>query len=171
MNFQDSLKLILQFEGGFVDDASDRGGRTNYGVTQKVYSAWLLSQNLKDADVKNITPDEVATIYQNQYWNSSPAKLAKDSLNTVIFDCAVNSGVGRATKTLQNALSVVADGSFGQKSIDALNACDSVATANKFLDTRASFYKAICINSPSQQKFLNGWLNRVNILRKVVDAG
>ena len=35
--FESSLPFILRWEGGFVDHPADPGGRTNKGVTQKVY--------------------------------------------------------------------------------------------------------------------------------------
>lgn len=34
-----ALKFVLRWEGGFVDHPDDPGGRTNKGVTQKVYDA------------------------------------------------------------------------------------------------------------------------------------
>ena len=39
--FQECLKVVLQHEGGKVDNKSDRGGRTAYGITQRVYSDYL----------------------------------------------------------------------------------------------------------------------------------
>ena len=35
--FNDIIKIILQAEGGFVNDRDDKGGATNHGVTQKVF--------------------------------------------------------------------------------------------------------------------------------------
>jgi len=36
-NFERSLALVLQHEGGYVNHPSDPGGRTNLGVTQRVW--------------------------------------------------------------------------------------------------------------------------------------
>lgn len=38
--FTRAITFILKWEGGFSDDPDDRGGRTNKGVTQKVYDTW-----------------------------------------------------------------------------------------------------------------------------------
>ena len=37
--YERSLQFVLEREGGRVDDPRDRGGRTNKGVTQRVYDA------------------------------------------------------------------------------------------------------------------------------------
>ena len=44
--FEASLPFVLRWEGGFVDHPNDPGGRTNKGVTQKVYDAWRKRQGL-----------------------------------------------------------------------------------------------------------------------------
>ena len=33
--FYATIPLVLHYEGGFVDDPIDRGGKTNMGITQK----------------------------------------------------------------------------------------------------------------------------------------
>ena len=64
--YNDALAFVLRWEGGFVDDPADRGGRTMKGVTQNVYNAWRASQGKPPGDVKNIADDELAAIYQNK---------------------------------------------------------------------------------------------------------
>src|SRR6201986_252592 len=67
-SFTASLPFILRWEGGFVDDPDDRGGRTNKGVTQNVYHAWRADQGLPQQDVQQINDQEVAAIYYQRYW-------------------------------------------------------------------------------------------------------
>jgi lysozyme family protein len=33
MKFEDAFKIVLGFEGGYVNDPADKGGETNYGIT------------------------------------------------------------------------------------------------------------------------------------------
>ena len=59
-----ALPFVLRWEGGFVDHPADPGGRTNKGVTQKVYNASRARLGLAPQDVKNITDAEVHAIYE-----------------------------------------------------------------------------------------------------------
>ena len=38
-NFEKIVQLVFGSEGGFSNHPNDRGGRTNYGVTQATYYA------------------------------------------------------------------------------------------------------------------------------------
>ena len=40
-NFEASLDILLEHEGGYVNHPEDPGGRTNYGITQRVYENFL----------------------------------------------------------------------------------------------------------------------------------
>ena len=40
-NFEKIVQLVFGSEGGFSNHPNDRGGRTNYGVTQATYYARL----------------------------------------------------------------------------------------------------------------------------------
>ena len=102
--FMESLPFILRWEGGFVDDPDDRGGRTNKAVTQKTYSAWRARKGLPPADVKTITDEEVAAIYEQDYWLPPRCDLLQRHLDLAQFDTAVNMGPRRSVKILQTAL-------------------------------------------------------------------
>ena len=167
MAFQDSLAFILRpdVEGGYVNDPDDKGHGTNFGVTQAVYDAYRAEKNLPKQDVKIISNEEVSDIYLTEYWNPSHAGSAQHPLDTVIFDCSVNSGVGRAIKTLQQALGLTVDGLFGPNTLKAVQSCDAHVTSEKFLDIRCKFYDAIDVANPSQLKFEKGWHNRIQTLK------
>ena len=40
-NFDKCLEMLLQHEGGYVNDSRDSGGMTNLGVTKRVYEELL----------------------------------------------------------------------------------------------------------------------------------
>ena len=61
-NYEPSFDKIQVYEGGRVDDKRDPGGRTNRGVTQTKFSAWLKSKGLPNRDVYTITRAEASEI-------------------------------------------------------------------------------------------------------------
>ena len=172
MSYTTALDFVLAREGGKVDDPADRGGRTAYGITQRVYDHWRAGLNLDGADVWEITQEEVAAIYRANYWDAvrGDEVCATDPrLALALFDCAVNSGPGRAVKQLQTALGITADGGFGRETRAALAACtDPDRLLTVMLATRDTFYRGLVARDGSQGRFLKGWLNRTNHVREAV---
>ena len=164
-----ALPLILIFEGLYVNDIADRGGATNHGVTQKIYDSFRKLKNLSSADVKDITNEEVSEIYYNYYWLPSHCDKMPKEVSVVVFDTSVNSGGGRAAKTLQQVLGVTVDGALGPVTLAKLQDQDSLSTANAFLALRSDFYNRIVANDPTQQKFLAGWLRRISLVKDFVN--
>jgi lysozyme family protein len=158
-----SLPFILRWEGGFVDDPDDRGGRTNKGVTQGVYSAWRGDQALPQQDVQHITDQEVAAIYYERYWLGAKWDALRSKLDLAAFDTAVNMGQKRAIKILQRATGCDADGVFGANTKAACDSCDLGDAMIKYCDIRESIYRSLATGT--QARFLKGWLNRLNALR------
>ena len=66
--FDDIIEEVLEAEGGFVNDPDDKGGATNFGVTQQSYSNFLGSPASVD-DVRNMTRDEAKECYKKD-WNN-----------------------------------------------------------------------------------------------------
>jgi lysozyme family protein len=163
--FLASLPFVLRWEGGFVDDPDDPGGRTNQGVTQKTYDAWRARRGLDQRDVKLIGSDEVGAIYETDYWMPPRCDLLTRPLDLTQFDTAVNMGVRRSVRILQTALRCGVDGQFGPETKGAVAACDVGATAGAYCQVREDVYRALVRNNPKLGKFLKGWLNRLNALR------
>jgi len=156
MSFADCLPIILASEGGFVDDPRDPGGATNLGITQNTLSGWL-GHPATVADVQALTPADVAPIYQADYWNAVHCGDCPAGVDLMVFDEAVNQGVGRAIRTLQAAVGVTADGAFGPATLAAVQAADPTATVNAIAAARTAFYQSL----PTFPRFGNGWLARV----------
>lgn len=95
-NYPACLRAVLRYEGGKVDDPRDPGGRTNQGVTQRVYDAWRRSRALFPQDVYAMTDAERDAIYRKRYWDAVDGDNLPAGLDLVVFDTAVNSGVERA---------------------------------------------------------------------------
>ena len=160
------LKRVLKHEGGYVNDPLDSGGRTNLGVTQKVWEEWL-GHPVSEADMRALTPEKVAPMYKMKYWNPSYCEKLPKGLDYVVFDFAVNAGTGRSVKTLQTAIGVVADGVIGPRTMGAINSANAKDLIAKFSDARTDFYQGIVARRPDQARFIRGWLNRVEDARKL----
>lgn len=158
-NFPLALKRVLVSEGGKVDDPLDPGGRTAYGVTQRVFSAWLRNQKLPVVDVYTIDQVEVASIYRLQYWNKIHGDDLPAGVDYVVFDAAINSGSVQAVKWLQRALRMNAvDGILGQATLAALTADeDNDALIARYSAARLTFMKHL----KTWGRFGKGWSDRV----------
>ena len=166
MRFEDCLARILKHEGGYVNDPLDSGGRTNLGVTQRVWEEFV-GHPVTETDMKALTPEKIAPMYKLKYWNPSYCEVLPKGLDYVVFDFAVNAGTGRSVKTLQQAIRCVADGVIGPKTMAAINDANPKDLITKFSDARADFYQGIVARKPDQARFIKGWLNRVEESRKL----
>lgn len=159
-NFNECLELVLKHEGGFVNHPKDPGGATNRGVTQKVYDAYRKTRARPIQSVKFISEDEVKAIYKFQYWDRVQGDFLPRGLDYAVFDFAVNSGVGRASKYLQACVGVKQDGVIGAMTIAAIGKPANVI--NALCDRRLSFLR----NLDTFLTFGRGWTRRVVDVRK-----
>ena len=162
--YDDALAFVLRWEGGFVNDPNDHGGRTNKGVTQRVYDAWRASQGQPVADVEKISDSEVSAIYAQNYWRKTICDALQSHIDLVQFDTAVNMGPNRAVKILQQAIGVDPDGHFGPATKQACDSCAAPDTTAHYCDIREALYRHFA-EAPGQDRVLAGWLNRLNAVR------
>ena len=163
-NYASSLNFVLRWEGGFANVPGDAGGRTMKGVTQRVYDAWRARSGKPPGDVKNIVEDELAAIYSQNFWKAALCNALQSNIDMVQFDTAVNMGPVRAMKMLQQAVGVDPDGQFGPATQQACAACSAPDTTARYCTIREGLYRRFA-KAPGQDKFLVGWLNRLNDLR------
>lgn len=167
-NFNIYFPKLVKAEGDKYEDvAGDRGGPTKYGVILK---EWIAQGYDKDHDgdidkydLKLITADDAAKIAKTHYWD----KIKGDQINSQVIaefiaDFAYTSGTGTSAKKAQEVLSVEQDGVIGPDTVAKINAEDPKVLLSKLKARREKFYRAIVVNDASQNKFLNGWLNRNN---------
>jgi lysozyme family protein len=172
-SFGSALAFTLKWEGGFEgmsDDPTDRGGRTRAGITQIAFDAWLRGMNATPGrDVWTITPDEVESIYLQNYWTPCRCDPLPEKLDLCVFDAAVNHGNRKAIQFLQRAAGVVDDGVFGPQTMRAVDQDQSPERMQQLLASyclaRDKYYAAIVANDPRQVRFLKGWRNRLTDLR------
>ena len=154
-DFKECLDLVLKSEGGFVNHPSDPGGMTNLGVTKKVWEEFV-GHPVSEADMRGLTPEKVAPLYEQKYWKQCGEGLPR-GLNFLVFSMGINSGTGRSVKLLQQSLGCVADGAIGPKTRELISSSDVSKLIAKFSETRREFYRSL--NKPAFEK---GWLSRVD---------
>ena len=153
------LPYILHEEGGNDDDPHDPGGRTSRGIIQREYDAWRRAHGEPQGDVWKASDEEVAAIYQAQYWLPLCPQMPA-GVDLCFFDMAVNSGPVRAATLLQRAIGVNDDGHIGVITMGALKAANPIKVVSSFSDERRSFYRGL----KTFKYFGKGWLARVSYI-------
>ena len=173
-DFERSLDFVLQHETVYAkghygdldyaiveDEEGDSGGRTKFGLD---------SASHPELNLDTLTVEEAALVYKREYWERSHCYELPWPLSQIQFDGAVNTGVGQQMKFLQRSVGVIAYGAWGPNT--------SRATGNKIseiglkalcilvCDQKEAFYKNLVEKKPHLTRFLKGWLNRLNDLRK-----
>lgn len=179
MSFAKCLSHVLKSEGGFVDHPKDRGGPTNMGITLSTLAKFR-NRNVSPDDIKTLTYAEAASIYHREYWQRIQGdRLREPAVQLVIFDQAVNSGVSRAVKRAQVVVNLVApkgtsqlavDGIMGPMTANAINACDPLLFARRYIQASQLYYAAVVASRPDQAAFIKGWLGRTHALQDAVES-
>ena len=173
VTFREALRLILKFEGGYVFDKDDPGGETNKGVIKKVYDEYRKSKGLELRSVKDISDDEVSDIYRTRYWLEGKCDKVPPCIAISHFDTCVNTGTGQSAKILQRVVGVKDDGAIGSgtlgKVTEVVGKEGDLVVAKRFLSKRRDFYNNLAQQKSHLQKFLKGWLNRVDTLEKYIN--
>ena len=155
-NWENSFQMVLKHEGGFVNNPKDPGGMTNLGVTKAAWEAYW-NRSSSEAEMRSLTPNIVKPFYKAMYWDKIKGDQLPAGVDYAAYDLAVNSGVGRAAKYLQQIAGVVADGAIGPKSLEAIKACDPEQVVDALCDMRLDFLKRL----PTFETFGKGWSRRV----------
>jgi lysozyme family protein len=148
--FHAALERILVHEGGKVDHPKDPGGRTNKGVTQRVYNAWRTKSHLPIRDVYLISDNEVEAIYRFQFWDVIHGDQLPPGVDYVVLDGAVNSGPKQSAKWLQRALG------FAKDQVDGMIGSVTINAAQQDHD-HDSLIARICARRMTFLKVLRTW--------------
>ena len=154
-NLGESLDMVLDAEGGFVNHSKDPGGATNLGVTQAVYEDWM-DKAVTEDDMRSLTKKDVVPIYEKNYWTRISGDDLPSGIDFAVLDLAVNAGVSRASKMLQAVVGVTQDGGIGPQTLSAVNRMDKADVIENYAARREAFYR----NLKTFETFGKGWLRR-----------
>lgn len=152
--FQNFMPFVFEWEGGYDNDPDDPGGETKYGIDK---------QSHPNEDIKNLTRERAQEIYWESYWQPLHCDEFPPMAGEVAMNIGVNAGKARAVKWSQEIVGVTPDGSLGPKTLAAIRTF-SGPLAKALLDRTEIHYRSIAHGKLA--KFLAGWLNRNNALRK-----
>ncbi|BBM37720.1 hypothetical protein JCM16775_0410 [Leptotrichia hofstadii] len=160
--FERIFDYLLRVEGGYSDDENDKGGKTKYGITEEEARDFGYK-----GDMQDLTKDFAKNIYLKKYYLGNKLdKVVDDKVALSICDWAVNSG-RNGTKNAQIAINQLTnanldvDGIIGNKTLDALNAVDPEKFLEVYHNLQRIYYKGKVEADRTQEKFLTGWLNRI----------
>lgn len=158
-NFRDALPFLFAHEGGYSNHPSDKGGETNFGITEATARSYGYTGPMRDL------PIEVAEeIYSIEYWKFSNVK--SQAVATKLLDMSANFGPRMATVLAQRAVNTLVepatqeDGNWGPDTEESVNAAPEKEMLEALSAVSSEHYQAIAAKDPSQQVFLKGWLKR-----------
>jgi lysozyme family protein len=159
-DFGPALEFLLPHEGGYSNNPADKGGPTNYGITQAT-----ARRNGYNGDMRELPQETAAAIYQGEYWPGLE-QIQSQAVASKIFDLRVNFGVSGGNRLAQEAANnlveppTALDGRWGPDTVATINAADPAAMLDELATAAAARYQAIVDNDPSQETFLRGWMRR-----------
>lgn len=177
-DFNEAVRKTLGVEGGYSNRKSDRGGKTNLGITQGLLLEAISRGVVPPMRIEDLTEPQAVKIYRFFFWD----ELGLDGMDSQIvaeeiFDTAVNMGPTSAVRILQRALRlgdythrVVVDGILGPKTLERVN---EVTCSSKDEDTlfkalnvlQGARYIEICERYPDQIENLRGWLDKRVVMK------
>ena len=152
--FDDIIEVVLEHEGGYVNDPKDPGGETNYGIAKRSHP---------DVDIKNLTKEGAKEIYKEVYWDKNKVESLPEELWHIYFDMCVNQGKSRAVKIIQRAVngkggSLTVDGGMGPMTIAAIG--KSRVELDRVRAYRVKYYSDLVSRKPDLERFYFGWFKR-----------
>jgi len=146
--FDQCFDKLISHEGGYVNDPRDPGGETKFGISKRAYP---------QVDIKNLTLDAAKAIYKRDYWDRAQCDKLPPQLAYLLFDAAVNSGIGQAIRFLQRAVNLADDGVLGPLTLAAVQRVDAESVATRYLAQRLEFMTKLS----TWDTFGRGWARRI----------
>lgn len=148
---------LLKTESNMVNSTKDfkqaltfvlkhEGGYVNHPSDPGKETKWGISKKAyPDLDIAGLTAEQAADIYWNDYWLKAGCDRLPFPFNVVVFDTAVNCGVARAVGWLKETEDTPA-----------------------YIEKRKLYYYKLVEGTSWAHKFIRGWVNRLNDLKKFV---
>lgn len=137
--------VVLREGDKFSDRPADRGGPTKFGISLKNHP------KMTREEIMNLTKDQAETIYQGEYWDRMGCDHMEWPYCLVVFDTAINEGCGGARLLMRN-----------------VTEASPISMSLQLITLRGAFYKRLAQKDSSQIENLQGWLNRLSLLKREI---
>ena len=159
--FDRAVEIVLQHEGGLVDDPDDPGGITKYGISYRFLRHRRVQPGSTPDDIRKLTRAAAIELYRRHFWERyGYGRLPDMSIATKVFDLSVNMGPRSAHKCLQRALRAAGervdeDGALGPQTVAAVHQAAPGGILAALRSEAAGYYR-----NRRRPKYIAGWLNR-----------
>lgn len=180
------LKFVKKWEGGLSRDKADSasavpcptvfngktGWHTNMGITYAVWKSFYGTDNDKEFLNLEDYPDMWFNIFKKGYWDTVKAdQFTNPSIAIFVTGMAWGSGAKQAGLSLQQAilncgLKINKDGVIGPNTINTANSINPRILFDALAKERERFFRVIGAPGKANNKFLKGWLNRLEDYKK-----
>lgn len=161
-----------RIDGAYTCRPDDPGGPTKWGITlpflkQYAGADYPPDHTFTSADIQALTYEQAAELYRRYWVHLGLDVIAEPLVAVKVFDMAVNEYEKHAFETVQSALNRLGatppldvDGSFGPRTVAALNGQPAGRSLWAIRIQLEAYYKGIVEKNPAKKVFLNGWLDR-----------
>jgi hypothetical protein len=147
VRFDSFVEQLFAFEGGYVNEKNDIGGKTKFGITESTWKKYREDINPNANNISEITREDAKKVYQQKYYsNTQASKIDDPALAYLYFDTSVIMGENDANRFLKQ----------------------SGGDVNKFIELRKKYHSDRVIQRPDQSKFFKGWMNRMSDMESMV---
>lgn len=150
--FEKAVNLILKHEGGYVNHPDDPGGETNFGIAKRSYP---------DVDIAKLSENDAKAIYKEDFWDRVKGDDLPAPIALMVFDTAVNMGISRGAKFLQDVVDAKpVDGIIGSGTVAKTQeayAEKGTELLDEYAEKRLAYYQELS----TFKTFGKGWTRRV----------
>lgn len=137
------IEDVLKAEGGYVNNPNDRGGATNFGITEAVARS-----NGYQGDMRQMPREFAFKVYLKQYVEAPGFSLMlpmSEKIVAELVDTGVNMGPAVAGKFLQRALNVLQDAH--KLAVDGICGAATRAALQAYLKRRPDDGEAVLLKA------------------------
>ena len=184
LEFKKIIVPILEWEGGYSDHKSDKGGPSNFGISFKFLKS--IYPKATHETIRQLRESDARNIYYNHFYIVCRLnELSSLGFQYMLLDQVIHSGYRLPIKRFQRCINcglnsesrelLKVDGIMGSKTESIANGFyfnyrqgflyNFTYLFNNFLLETFSFYLKITVKE-SQRIFLRGFMNRIKHIRR-----